>query len=142
MKPGSISSDTPITSSNSNINSNGKSSSNRKQNSNVATGFTLNLTTENILHCNIATTINSKIQHGPLVDDGAPFSAIGETELLLLQNKSDKSNIQLDAKPTELKKPNIGNMAAVLMQVISVKVLDLKFFMSRRIIIIEYLFDI
>lgn len=42
------------------------------------------------------------MKYGPVVDDGAPYSAIGMLEVQLLNNQSTTTDIAIDAKPLEL----------------------------------------
>lgn len=73
----------------------------RKKN-NFALRFTSTLSSEHTLKCNIAITKNSKIKNGPLVDDCAPYSAIGMVELKLVDNISNSPDMLIDPKPSEL----------------------------------------
>lgn len=58
----------------------------------------------NFMGCLITNNVssNSKNPSGPLVDDGAPFSAIGMTELRLLRHIDTSSSIKLEPIPTDL----------------------------------------
>ena len=69
---------------------------------NTALGFTSSLMVEETLHCNVAVTSNPSFNAGPMVDDGAPFSAIGNTELMLIRKHVLSIDFVLEPKPTDL----------------------------------------
>lgn len=91
-----VSSDKPIVQ---NESQNGGQSG--QPNKRIALGFTSSLQSNNTLHCNIASTVTSSFDAGPLVDDGAPYSAIGEVEVQLLRNQLS-TDLILEPKPDEL----------------------------------------
>lgn len=100
VKPGAISSDTPIGNSTNCDGDQGNGGGKKK--SKVAIGFTSTLLDDKTLKCNIASPDCSDLKCGPLVDDGAPYSAIGINELQFLVNKSKPSEVFIDEKPEDM----------------------------------------
>ena len=72
--------------------------------SNVTIGFTSTMADKDTLQSNVAISASPNLKRGPLVDDGAPYSAIGMNELQFLLNKSKSSDVPIEDKPCELSK--------------------------------------
>lgn len=59
-------------------------------------------TVEDTIPCNSAVAETSNYNIGPIVDDGAAYSAMGEIELRLLQIRSPSENYRLEPNPQGL----------------------------------------
>ncbi len=76
-----------------------ESGNNSSTNGNNAVSFNM----ASLVGSAASTTVNVPSETGPLVDDGAPYSAIGMTELLSLSNKLDINiPIKLESIPSSL----------------------------------------